>query len=144
MKSMQIAIINEKVHQKTNFILSFFLFSFIICTFAASIIHTIDGNDTLYQKGRDMECCVAWRGYSVGCRVRHHLLGLVFPGRQQLGEGRGYPLSLRYAGFVCGFNALSLDEAPLEMEGTASKVGSCSYLLAYRGFVFTADTDGSA
>ena len=101
-------------------------------------------HDSLYQERRDMECCVAWRGYPDRCRVRHHLPGMVFSDRQQLGAGRGDSLSLRYVGLVCSLDVIPLNEAPFEMEGAFAQVGSCGDLLAYRGVVFAVDTDRAA
>ena len=49
------------------------------------------------------------------------------------------PLSLRHVGLVCGLHALPLDEASFEVEGTFAQVGSCGYLLAYRGKLLATD-----
>lgn len=59
-------------------------------------------------------------GDPVGGGVRHHLPDMVLQERQQLGEGGGNPLSLRNVGFLCCLDALSLHQAPLEMEGTSA------------------------
>ena len=67
-----------------------------------------------------MECDIARRGNPVGGGVWRDLPGVVFPERQQLGALVSNPLSVRYVGFVCSFNALPLDPAPLEVEGTAA------------------------
>ena len=67
-----------------------------------------------------MECRVAWRGHSVGGGVWHHLPGVVFPERQQLGTVGSDPLPVWYAGVVCGLDAISLHPAPLEVEGASA------------------------
>ena len=87
-----------------------------------------------------MECDVARRGNPAGRGVWCDLPGVVFPERQQLGTVGSDPLSVRYAGLVCGFDPLPLDETPLEVEGAVAEVGPCSHLLAHRRLVFATDT----
>ena len=91
-----------------------------------------------------MECRVAWRGHSVGGGVWHHLPGVVFPERQQLGTVGSDSLSVRYVGLVCGVDPLPLDETSFEVEGAVAEVGPCSHLLAHRRFVFASDAGGLA
>ena len=97
-------------------------------------------DDQIHKTGGNMECGVARRGYPAGCGIRCDLLGVVFPERQQLGTMGGDSLPVRHARLVCGINALSFDEASLEMEGATAQMGPCGHLLAHRRFVFAFDT----